>query len=143
MLRNLVVVIGSAVLTGCLYASGTEKQRSFNDAEVKKIERGRTTKEEILRWFGPPLAIARKDEGDKIIPPENVRAETFLELFAAKHTLTEGDVVYYYRNVEAKNSGGVVLFVVLEDRRLATSKLWVLIDNGNGIVKDFVTGETR
>lgn len=144
MLRNpVLLLVACTTLAGCLYASSSSKQETFSKSAVKKIEPGRTTKEEILKWFGPPLAIAHKGDGDKIITVENVRADTFLELFSAKHPLTESDVVYYYRNVETTSSGGVVVFVVTENNRSATSKLWVLINNRNGIVEDIYTSESQ
>jgi hypothetical protein len=140
MLGNTaLLLLGCAALTGCLYGSSTSKQESFTKAEVKKIEPGKTTKEEILKWFGAPLAIARKGDEDKVILAENVRAETFLELFAAKRTLTESNIIYYYRNLETNSAGGVIVFAVMQQNRTATTKLWVLIDNRSGLVEDYVT----
>ena len=145
MPRNLVLLlVACAALTGCLYASGSNiQEKTFSKTGVKKIEPGKTTKEDILKWFGPPLAIARKGDEDKIMTVENVRADTFLELFSAKRPLTENDVVYYYRNVETSVSGGAILFAVVSESRSATAKLWVLIDYRNGIVEDFLTREER
>ena len=141
MLRILLLVIGCTALTACMYGSATTKSgETFTNAAVKNIQPGKTTKEDILNWFGPPLAIARKAEEDKMIAVENVRADTFLELFSARRTLTDSDVVYYYRNVEIRSSGGMIGLAVIAHNQEATAKLWILIDNRNGIVEDFVTG---
>ena len=143
MLRNLVLLlVACTALTGCVFFSGTDTTReTFSKAAVKKIEPGKTTKDDILKWFGPPVAIARKGEEDKIISVENVRADTFLELFSAKRTLTEHDIVYYYRSVKSSKSGVLVVFAAGENTRSSTAKLWVLIDDRNGIVEDFFTSE--
>jgi hypothetical protein len=135
MLRNPVVLaVGCAVLTGCFfYASATNKEQpSFTKAGVKKIGPGKTTKEDILKWFGPPLAMARKGDEDKFMAPGTVREDTFPEAFAAKHTLTENDIIYYYRNVETTTAGLAVAgytgytFVGGQKPRSTTAKLWVL-----------------
>ena len=143
MLRNLVLLlVACAAMTGCLHFSASDKgEKTFSKAGVNKIEPGKTTKEDILKWFGPPLAIARKGDEDKIMTAENVRADTFLELFSAKRPLTENDVVYYYRNVDTSNSGTLIVLIQTSERRSATAKLWVLIDDRNGIVEDFLTRE--
>lgn len=136
-------LFASIVLSGCMYATATFKEDSFVNADIKKIEPGRTTKEEILKWFGPPLAIAKKGEEDKIIPLENVRVATFLELFATKHILTETDIIYYYRNVDIETKTGAVLLVISESKRSAATKLWILIDTRSGIVEDYVISEAK
>ena len=144
MRRNLIVwLLGSVVLSGCAFIGRSEEENSFTKADIKKIEPGRTTREEILNWLGPPLAIAKKGEEDKIVPLENVRAATFLELFATKHILTEYDVIYYYRNVETTGSAVLVIAVASETSKKATTKLWVLIDSRSGIVEDYVTSEKK
>ena len=115
----------------------------FNEARIKGIQRAETTKQEILTWFGPPVAIARQGEIMTFPPPgptkegyKEVRSETFFELFSAKHKIIEGHIIYYYYYSVIKGSFAAIGLVGNSKQRLVVSKLWILINNTTGIVED-------
>jgi len=123
-------------------------EESFHEDQIKMILPGKTTKQEILLWFGPPLAIARKGKVMKIPSPDVQKAssyeldsDTFLELFSGKHEVTENHIVYYYTYSETKGTGTVILFAGTESSRLIVNKLWILINRETGIVEDYMFRE--
>ena len=132
------MLLAAGCLSGCVYVSGSDTRQSFAAENVRRIEPGATTKRQILDWFGPPAAIARQGQGDRIIPGLKVQADTFLEIFSARHTLNESDIVYYYRNISLETQGGVVVFAVHTSRSLQRQELWILIDDKTGTVRDHV-----
>src|SRR5262245_12257034 len=128
-------------LCGCAYGTGTYKEeQSLSAAQIKKLEAGRTTKEEVLKSLGPPNAVVRQDEGKKTMPGENVEARSFVELFAARQALGPDDVIYYYRNAEVRSSSGMIVLVYHQEVRKVAKRLWILFDS-RGIVKDFIVRE--
>lgn len=133
------MLVAAAFQGGCAYMSGTDSRESFAAQDVRKIEPSRTTKREILDWFGPPAGIARQGQGDKVIPLLQVRAETLLELFSARQTLNESDIVYYYRNLSLETQAGVVFLAGHSSRSMGRQELWVLIDDRSGAVRDYIT----
>ena len=117
--------------------------RPFNEAQINGIQQAETTKQEILKWFGPPVAIARQGETMTFPPPgptkegyKEVRSETFFELFSAKHAIIESHIIYYYYYPEIKGTFVESLPGGSSKKRLVVSKLWILINNKTGIVED-------
>jgi len=123
-------------------------EESFHEDQIKMILPGKTTKQEILLWFGPPLAIARKGKVMKIPSPDvqktssyELDSDTFLELFSGKHEITENHIVYYYTYSETKGTGAFILFAGTDSSRLIVDKLWILINRETGIVEDYMFRE--
>ncbi len=133
-------------LAGCAVGSGKYKgEETFHKGQINYILPGETTKQEILSWFGPPLAIAKKGKVIKIPSPDvqktssyEIHSDTFLELFSAKHQITEDHMVYYYTNSETKDTSGFFLFAGAQSSKLVVDKLWILINQKTGIVEDFL-----
>jgi hypothetical protein len=97
---------------------------------VKEIRSGKTTKEEVLDLFGPPTAIARKGKVMTLPPPGHLKAgfievdsETFFEPFSLKFENTDEHIVYYYYHPTVWGS---------------ESRLWLYINETNGIVEDYI-----
>ena len=134
-----VVLLASAYLSGCIYVTKTTGEQLFTKAQAEKIERGKTTKAEVLQWFGPPVAIVRKNEGGQELKgEEDIRPETFLELFSGKHRISQDHVVYYYRNL---GRGGAMIGIVVAggtQEWKTRERLWILINEKNGIVEDYM-----
>ena len=124
---------------GCAMTS-TEYDFTFDKEEIERIHLGKTTKEEILDWFGPPNAMATKGKifqfvsssaGSKAEPPNN---EILFELFSGKHQLANHHSVYFYST--SGTSGGEVLN--MRGTSPDINKLWVLVNQESGLVEDYV-----
>ncbi len=140
-----VIALSAAGPAGCAVISGKfVVEEPFTDKQVARIRNYYTTKAEILAWFGPPAAIARRGavltvppagpgkRGSREVPPEE-----FLAPFAAKHELTADHVVYYYHDSSVHRADIVFLFGVFPTTpEMRVRKLWVLINGKNGIVED-------
>ena len=133
-------------MSGCM-VSGVEYiiDEPLNEARIEEIQRAETTKQEILKWFGPPVAIARQGTTMKIPPPgptkegyEEILSETFFELFSAKHEIIEGHIIYYYYYSVIKGSFAGIGLAGNSKQRLVVSKLWILINDTTGIVEDYL-----
>jgi hypothetical protein len=137
----MLICMSGCMVTGVEYTV----DEPLNEARIEGIQRAETTKQEILTWFGPPVAIARQGTTTKIPPPdlskkgyEEVSSETFFELFSAKHEITEDHIIYYYYYREVKGSFAAIGLVGNSKQRLVVSKLWILINDTTGIVEDYL-----
>lgn len=140
------IVVIACVASGCMFGVGSfQSGESLQEKQIQQITPGTTTKQQILDLFGPPAALARK--GSALIIPStgpgkvdypDVQGETFFELFSSKRTLTERHVVYFYSASETKSTRMMVLFAGTADNKVATDRLWILIDDGTGIVLDYI-----
>jgi len=145
----VVFICAVVLLGGCMVAGRKYKgEECFQKDQIEKILPGKTTKQEILLWFGPPLAIARKGKVIKIPSPDvqktssyELHSDTFLELFSGKHEITENHIVYYYTYSEMKGTETVVVFAGTGNSKLVVDKLWILINKETGIVEDYVFRE--
>ncbi len=70
MTRTFFRVTGAAillaVLAGCTSTRMSMSPRDIEHAEVKKIEAGETTKEEIISMFGAPVSITVNSKGFEV-----------------------------------------------------------------------------
>lgn len=135
------------LLTGCGTYSGSDRHDAFREEQVAKIELNRTTRRQIIEWFGPPADIARKGTPrDR----DNVAAEDYFGFFAST-LITGNSVVYRYRNVGNKFSetaagvplcpvrgcpgiGGTISRSTSNER----NDLWILFDERTGLVQDYI-----
>jgi len=137
----LVLLISGCFVMGHDFKVG----ESLSDKDLEKIQPGRTTKQEVLEMFGPPLGIARRGKVLKVPSAiqgkmgwEEIQSETFFELFSTKHTLTNQHIIYYYFSTEASGIGGIFLFFGKESTDIHVDKLWFLINEQTAIVEDYI-----
>ena len=123
--------------------------------QVEQIETEKTTKKEIFDKFGPPKAIAAKDEvstfpAERIaghgrmtppiydsstpihewktrLPSYRIDSDTLFELFSKDRQFTEYHQIYYYSD-RVRRKG------VYEPE----SRLWILINEKTSIVEDYI-----
>lgn len=119
---------------------------------VNQLQAGKTTRAEVLKWFGPPLSIVTKGETLTIVHGapsrpgsmvaeasyETVQADTFFELFSTKHTITDRDRIYYYQYAVSYKYTVFLLVYMNETANTRSDRLWVLIDEQTGLVEDYV-----
>ncbi|MEE8126997.1 MAG: hypothetical protein V3T45_00460 [Nitrospinaceae bacterium] len=136
---------------GCIWGS-VQYDRTLEKELIKNIEPGKTTRLNILEWFGPPEILARKD-GVVLLPPletgqgkmREVDSKVFFKYFLERHTLSEQHVVYYYFN-EWEKIGGVSIPIPglalaslpLTSGNLQSRELWVLVNRQTEQVEDYV-----
>jgi len=114
------------------------------------MQPGRTSKSELLGAFGMPVGIAKRGEplaiargiewtgsGTRPAGFERVDADTFFELFS-KRPFGEHHRVYYYRYRVSSKHAVILGFYVRESVKRSTDELWVLINEENETVEDFV-----
>jgi hypothetical protein len=132
-------VIIAFMTSGCIVMSSYQSGESLQEKQIQQIAPGTTTKQQILDLFGPPVAVARKGSA-QMVPSayQGIQVDTFFELFSPKHTLTERHIVYYYPAREVKGTSVLVPFAGAANNQVATDRLWILIDDGTGIVADYV-----
>ena len=138
-------------LQGCVPAPSFHSGVRLPQKTVDQLQAGITTKAELLEWFGLPLSVAAKGEtltiprgqewvgsGTRFASYENVDADTFFELFATKNAITERDRIYYYHHTVSSKYGVVIAVYVHETVNTRSDRLWVLVDEETGLVKDYV-----
>jgi len=139
------------LIPGCIWGS-VQYDLTLKKGVIKNIELGKTTRLNILEWFGPPAILAEK-EGIASLPSEGqdyekmrqVDSIVFFKYFLERHTLSEQHVVYYYFN-EWEEIGGVSIPIPglalaslpLTSGNLQSRELWVLVNRKTGRVEDYV-----
>jgi len=134
----IVAIFSAGCMIGGMRHTG---EVLFAKEQVEKIERGVTTKQEVLQWFGPPVALARKGEDGKELRSENLRTDTFIEICAGKHTINQDHVIYYYRNEGRRSVVGVAFLALGEKSWQVRERLWILINERTGVVEDYMLRE--
>lgn len=153
----VLALISLIPVGGCVWGS-VQYDQTLEKEIIKNIEPGRTTRKDILKWFGPPEVLARKD-GVVLRPSletgygemREVDSKTFFKYFSGKHSLSEHHVVYFYFN-EGEDINGFSLPIPIGTffisvpatfGNLQLSELWVLVNRQTGQVEDYVFLESR
>ena len=148
--NKLVILAVIMLIPGCIWGS-VQYDRSLGKEPINNIEPGKTTRENILKRFGPPAVLAQK-EGTIWLPSldpshgkmREVDSKVFFKYFLQRHDLSEHHVVYYYFDEWEKVNGfsipiGNTLFSLpLTSTDLQFSQLWVLVNRKTGRVEDYV-----
>jgi hypothetical protein len=122
-----VVLITGLLLSGCL-TMNVDKGGKIDESATQQIEKGKTTRNEILKWFGVPDRTIGADvtEKSKITAPEDEDREP-------KITVGKNQEIYVYEYSEVK--GRLGLFTVGGSKKKNTLMIW--IDKDSGIVQDY------
>ncbi len=133
-------------LGGCYVGERYVTGEPFSEQALTGLEQGTLTRQDVLQWFGPPVAVARRGS-TMTYPPagirnegwEDIESDTFFELFSASAGHADGWVIYYYRAPRVTMNGAVsILIAGGYTRRIVTDELWLLIDERTGAVEAFV-----
>lgn len=162
---RLALAAALPLLWGCMttpLVAGNTTGALLPDDRLGALQPGRTTRSEVLDWFGPPLAFAR--DGAVAPAPEIALRWAGFELGPPPLSLFDkfpagavagGDLVYYYRqdqDIASKSAVALMIFIPPAgggvspwkhsfERR--TDELWVLIDGVTGVVKAVVFKRTE
>lgn len=138
-------------MTGCaIMPIRGEVGKPFDENLISKIQRGKTTKEEITCWFGVPKAVARKGGKVKLpsaiatpytggveMPGEEVSSDTYFALFP-KNKVTESHLIYLYVYTTSKGMSFSMPFFGSMSGKALKNTLVILIDDDKGVVDDYV-----
>ncbi|MDD5326561.1 MAG: hypothetical protein PHY02_01960 [Phycisphaerae bacterium] len=134
------IVLAVTTLTGCMTMKMEMGGRPLTKKNIAKIESGRTTKDDIIQWFGMPKSVSKPNQSDQ---STNVNIPNFagapgvrdlFEFFSSKHKITETHRVYYYYYVHS-DSAGVLFFHEWKQRQ---DELFILIDESTQLVVDYM-----
>lgn len=144
-----VAALAALCMCGCFVArENVLADEALPGEHIRRIRRGATTRQEILERFGPPVAVARP--GTTMVHPPagpvkrgraDVPSETFFELFSTGRSLRGTEIVYYYDSSRLKATGVLIVPLVgggFHNSETVVERLWLLIDDGTGIVEDYV-----
>ncbi len=139
------VLAAALVCVGCITV---ERSESSGVEGVDKIQSGKSTKREVLEWFGPPAAISKKGEVVKVPAPEfggeaeEVPAEALFELFPQERPITRSHVIYYYQFSRTKLPPTYIFWMERGEEKVYVDKLWILINEDTGVVEDYLLKES-
>jgi len=134
---------------GCFSCSNTSG-KPINEKTVKMIQPDKTTKDEIIQWFGPPQSIEKPSgKEETTVKEEKVKTmgyqawpggafspsfESSFELFSSKHKITEDHRIYVYTFTEFKVRG----YPFGGGGHGLSDKLLILINEKTGFVEDYI-----
>jgi hypothetical protein len=141
---GIAVMVFSQLISGC-YVFSYKGEKPFREEYINKIHSGETSKQEILLWFGPPVAVVGKDMVMKTSPtisekecPYEVRPENFFKLFSCTNERSECYRIYYYHYCKTVTDFVFCWYGDEAKKTFFVDKLWVLINTETGVVKDFI-----
>ncbi len=126
---------------GTSYKMGTP----IKEDTVKMIQPGKTTKEDIIQWFGIPNVIQKQGEeaasskqgamvgmmGPQFVYPS-------FDLFSSKHKITEDHRIYGYTFTKMEGKMVTVPIIGKQDMETKTDMLLVLVNEKTGIAEDYI-----
>jgi len=135
------IYLGLFLLSEACIFVDVRGEGKFKKYRIENIQPGKTTRPEILQWFGPPAAIAKQD--GKFISrlsaneedSEEISSQAFFGKFSQTHMIGKNHMIYYYIHrfgtirARAFQANPVKPFI---------DKLWVLINQESGLVEDYV-----
>lgn len=62
MKKMIFTLIGSLLLAGCVY-TGT----NFDESKLANVQKGQTTKQEVISYFGEPSSTSVDSEGNELL----------------------------------------------------------------------------
>ncbi len=136
----LICAVLATVLAGAGGCVTAAAKAPFRTDRIERLRDDDTTRTQVLDWFGPPLAIARRGGSTTMpVPPtgEPGSSDAVLGFFSSRGGPTDGSTVYYYeyRNHRVPPTYGVWL----DKAEVLTSvgRLWILLEQPRCIVADF------
>lgn len=126
-----VAILALAAGGGCMVGRVTQGAPIPVDA-LAKLERGKTTRQQVLDLLGPPIEYKRPELADLLLSDEGVRLRPVAGRIAS-------DVFTYQFTEGALNLGSVILFTY--GRFDVRSNLLVVFFDERGIVEDFAYRE--
>lgn len=126
-----MVALLAAVASGCMVGRVTQGAPIPVDA-MAKLERGKTTRQQVLDLLGPPIEYKRPELADLLVSDEGVRLRPVAGRIAS-------DVFTYQFTEGALNLGSVILFTY--GRFDVRSNLLVVFFDEHGVVEDFAYRE--
>lgn len=153
----LAVAAALAFATGCFIpiphtVQSAGSGRRLRERDVQCVVPDRTTRAELLEWFGPPQVIARAGErGDALVRPvapsggvadpaisgegtQAERGDAWFEPFVVRRPIRDTHRVYYWY---CSTRGGFVGFLLagISHRSESTYEVWVLVDEETGLAQ--------
>jgi hypothetical protein len=141
--RYLYLVISIMVLS-CAGCISIHTKQSFPVEQIRSIRPGTTTKQEILEWFGPPVAMARKGQSIRVPSvthddgePQDMVFADILGYFPTKHE--EANLVIYLYQYWKSDIPNIFLgFAPVAEGQKTVCRLWILFDEDRNIAVDAV-----
>ena len=145
--HSLIIIFSlSLLLFGCYIPLWGSSGTPIETEQLNKIQPGKTTKNEVFEWIGPPIAVLASNEFYPVrMPPKGARSsiqssiqpDTFFELFSSQHQFHEYHRVYYFHYAFSRGNIYAGVFVTVQTSKVKFDKLWLLVNEKTGIVEDY------
>jgi len=150
--HSLVIIFSlSLLLSGCMIPLSISSGTRIQTEQLNKIQPGKTTKNEVFEWIGPPIAVLASSEFYPVPMPfifkekpattrharSFIQSDTFFELFSSQHQFHEYHRVYYFYYAVSRWTNYSGVFVNVETTKTKFDKLWLLVNEKTGIVEDY------
>lgn len=128
----LITVLLLPALTGCTATRMSRAANEIDQAEVKELKVGETTKEDVLSMFGSPIAITINSEGLEVY--------TFVNLDSHSQMWQVPPILVIYVN-SVSSSKTRVLTIAFKDNKVANWN-YTVSSAGGGFQAGGVQGGT-
>jgi hypothetical protein len=142
----LCIFVTILFLAGCVRFLGQSIKQGtpIKEDMVKMIQPGKTTKEDIIQWFGIPNVIQK--QGEETASPKQVdMVQPFVspvfpsfDFFSSKHKITEDHRIYAYFFTKTEGTMTDILIFSKQYMTTLTDTLLVLVNEKIGIAEDYI-----
>lgn len=119
-----IILLFSLCLCGCISSRSTHGTQ-IDGLMVAKIEKGKTTKSDILRWFGIPLRILDAGSGKESEP------------YAAEGAGESANQEIYIYEYSVEHIRANFFFTIDFNHEKQNNSLMIWIDRETGTVQDY------
>jgi len=141
----LCIIVTTLFLAGCINAYSFRYGPQIKEDIVKMIQPGKTTKEDIIQWFGSSTNIVQKQGADATTPKEGLvdvidprLVSPSFDLFSSKHKITEDHRIYVYTSTKSEGTVFYLSFFTKSDGQMFKDSLLVLVNEKTGIAEDYI-----
>jgi len=136
-------IMFTVMLTASSCVTAEISEKALWENEFEQIQRGISTKNDILSLLGPPRAILKKEDLQNvdIFSTKDdwfmVQAIEKFKPFSHVEKFTEKEMIYYYTSTKVQTLPTYFYWIERGEKNAFVTHLWVLINETSGIVTDF------
>lgn len=128
----IFIIFISLSPSGCaVVGSSVDAGDILSDEKIRHIQKGQTTRKEVLKLFGPPVAVFHEGKQATIYLPtgkEEISYELAFLPFSSDFKPQSELVIFYYQSFAESGFDFMVIAAGTTKKTIKRKRLWILLD---------------